>query len=147
MYNRCKSIYSPLGTTGSTWILTNFELHCDYIQSNVYLPTLTPVLFSISVTDYSQRLNTLLSATTGQIRWGRAYSLLDKVYTILRDGTTSQDLPTKLALQNQALKLCATMFLATMFDCLKTTCSAVAQLLMRAMKRLRILHKHHYIFS
>jgi len=74
--------------------LCSFELHCDYILSNVLSQHFNSNPFRITVTDYSQRLNSLLSATTGQLRWGSAYTSLDSVYTILRDGTTSQALNT-----------------------------------------------------
>ena len=84
-----KSIYSPLNTLASTWIMTNFELHGDWIQSAKLSSYFSSHPFRITVTDYSQRLNSLLSATTGQIRISSANTSLDKVYTILRDDASS----------------------------------------------------------
>jgi hypothetical protein len=90
-----KSIYSPANHLAATWTITSFELHLDYIQSPTISAHFNSNPFRISCVDYSQRLNSLLSATTGQIRWSSANTSLDKVYTILRDGTTSQAINTQ----------------------------------------------------
>jgi hypothetical protein len=108
-----KSIYSPLNTAASTWIITDFELHVDYINSAMISNHFNANPFRISVTDYSQRLNSLLSATTGQVRWTSANTSLDKVYNILRDETTSQALnqQTKHVQQKTVIKLFNTIVL------------------------------------
>lgn len=87
-----KSIYSPLNTTASTWIITGYELHLDYLKSARISAHFSSSPFKISVTDYSWRYNSLAAATVGQIRWVSANSSLDKVYNILRDESTCQSL-------------------------------------------------------
>lgn len=91
-----KCIYSPANTLTSSFVISSFELHADYIWSQTISNHFNSNPFRITCTDYQWRINNLTAATNGaQVRLNSSNTSLDKVYNILRDGTTSQALNTQ----------------------------------------------------
>ena len=89
------SIYSPLGTTTSSWLITGMELHADFITSKSISEHFRNThSFNLTVTDYSYRYHLLNGVTIGQVRWPSASTSLDKIYVICRNPTTSQSIAT-----------------------------------------------------
>ena len=88
-----RTIYSTTDAN-ATYIITGFELHCDYVQS----PTISAYYNSnpmrITVQDYAWSQGSLLSAVDGLLRVPSNSKSLNKLLIILRDGTTSQAIAT-----------------------------------------------------
>ena len=78
----------------ASYVISSFELHMDYIQSNTIASYFNASPLRVSVTDYSWSGNSFLSAVNGLLRIPSNSKSLQKVLTILRDASSSQSLAT-----------------------------------------------------
>jgi len=88
-----KSICALVDVT-SSWVISNFEIHCDYVQSNTISEYFNSNPFRVSVTDYQWTQNSFLSATNALLRIPSNSTSLAKILTILRDPVFSQGIVT-----------------------------------------------------
>jgi len=78
----------------ATWVISRFEVHCDYVSSHVISQWFANNPLQISTTNYDYRYNSIVSTTQAQFRYSSALSSLDKLFVILRDGSTCSLLAT-----------------------------------------------------
>ncbi len=81
-------------SVNTSWNISKFELHCDYIESPVIAQYFANTPLQISTTNYDYRFNSIVSTTQAQFRFSSALSSLDKLFAIFRNGTTSQAITT-----------------------------------------------------